>query len=165
MFSILYALLWGVSSAGLERLPVTQKVEGSSPLHPARDFTADKTAVYKSLWPHRLMVRTPPFQGENPGSNPSGAARNQKSPVWVIFYFAQPPDLNRDRSERSARPIREYTIRKIIKTGSVMTSFYRFLLLRIEEASKKSEWGCQNKKPPFWWFFYFFHLFNVGYIF
>ena len=39
-------LPWGVSSAGLERLPVTQKVEGSSPLHPARDFTADKTAVY-----------------------------------------------------------------------------------------------------------------------
>ena len=39
-------LLWGVSSAGLERLPVTQKVEGSSPLHPARDFTAGKTAVY-----------------------------------------------------------------------------------------------------------------------
>ena len=28
-------LPWGVSSAGLERLPVTQKVEGSSPLHPA----------------------------------------------------------------------------------------------------------------------------------
>ena len=27
--------LRGVSSAGLERLPVTQKVEGSSPLHPA----------------------------------------------------------------------------------------------------------------------------------
>ena len=31
-------LLWGVSSAGLERLPVTQKVEGSSPLHPATNF-------------------------------------------------------------------------------------------------------------------------------
>ena len=31
-----------------------------------------------------------------------------------------------------------------------MTSFYRFLLLRIEEASKKSEWGCQKFKPTFW---------------
>ena len=30
--------LRGVSSAGLERLPVTQKVEGSSPLHPASYF-------------------------------------------------------------------------------------------------------------------------------
>ena len=30
------ANIWGVSSAGLERLPVTQKAEGSSPLHPAR---------------------------------------------------------------------------------------------------------------------------------
>ena len=47
LFGISYALLWGVSSAGLERLPVTQKVEGSSPLHPARDFTADKTAVFQ----------------------------------------------------------------------------------------------------------------------
>ena len=27
-----------------------------------------------------------------------------------------------------------------------MTSFYRFLLLRIEEASEKSEWGCQESK-------------------
>ena len=52
------SLLWGVSSAGLERLPVTQKVEGSSPLHPARDFTAaardftaDKTAVYRDPGP------------------------------------------------------------------------------------------------------------------
>lgn len=74
--SIIYALHWGVSSAGLERLPVTQKVEGSSPLHPARIFTAI-SAVFKSPWPHRLMVRTPPFQGENPGSNPSGAAKIQ----------------------------------------------------------------------------------------
>ena len=31
---------WGVSSAGLERLPVTQKVEGSSPLHPASFFVS-----------------------------------------------------------------------------------------------------------------------------
>ena len=30
--------LRGVSSAGLERLPVTQKVEGSSPLHPASNL-------------------------------------------------------------------------------------------------------------------------------
>ena len=37
--------LRGVSSAGLERLPVTQKVEGSSPLHPASYFAAGKTAV------------------------------------------------------------------------------------------------------------------------
>ncbi len=92
------------------------------------------------------MVRTPPFQGENPGSNPSGAAKINKSGKTRFFYFAQPPGLNRDAPERSAWRIREYTIRKIIKTGSVMTSFYRFLLLRIEVASEKSEWGCQNKQ-------------------
>ena len=44
-------LLWGVSSAGLERLPVTQKVEGSSPLHPARDFYRRQTAVLRVLGP------------------------------------------------------------------------------------------------------------------
>ena len=43
--------LRGVSSAGLERLPVTQKVEGSSPLHPARVFTAGETAVLRVLGP------------------------------------------------------------------------------------------------------------------
>ncbi len=43
---IIYTLLWGVSSAGLERLPVTQKVEGSSPLHPARDFTAHRGGIF-----------------------------------------------------------------------------------------------------------------------
>ena len=32
------------------------------------------------------MVRTPPFQGENPGSNPSGAAKNQKTPPCVVFF-------------------------------------------------------------------------------
>ena len=58
---------WGCSSAGLERLPVTQKVAGSSPVNPASFFVL-------SFWPYRLMVRTPPFQGENPGSNPSRAA-------------------------------------------------------------------------------------------
>ena len=38
---------------------------------------------------------------------------------------------------RRAKPerIREYTIRKIIKTEFVNTSFYRFLLLRIKEKS------------------------------
>jgi len=35
-----------------------------------------------------------------------------------------------------------------------MTSFYRFLLLRIEEASEKSEWGCQKSKTPVWVFFW-----------
>lgn len=44
-------LLWGVSSAGLERLPVTQKVEGSSPLHPARDFYRHHMAVFQSSGP------------------------------------------------------------------------------------------------------------------
>ena len=68
---------WGVSSAGLERLPVTQKVEGSSPLHPATIFN----------WPHRLMVRTPPFQGENPGSNPSGAAKIDKTAFLRFFCW------------------------------------------------------------------------------
>ena len=76
--------LRGVSSAGLERLPVTQKVEGSSPLHPARD-SPPVNRRYLETWPHRLMVRTPPFQGENPGSNPSGAAKNQNRPFGSVF--------------------------------------------------------------------------------
>ena len=37
------------------------------------------------FWPHRLMVRTPPFQGENPGSSPGGAAKNQKHPFGCFF--------------------------------------------------------------------------------
>ncbi len=142
-------MLWGVSSAGLERLPVTQKVEGSSPLHPATNFYRRCNGGYIKVWPHRLMVRTPPFQGENPGSNPSGAARNQKHRFFSVFLISvQPPGLNRDRPEcrRHAWPIREYTIRKIIKTEFVNTSFYRFLLLCIEA----SEWGCQKFKPTFW---------------
>ena len=54
--------------------------------------------------------------------------------VWhfllnIVVCLAQ-----KDAPERSAWRIREYTIRKIIKTELVTTSFYRFLLLRIEES-------------------------------
>ena len=72
--------LRGVSSAGLERLPVTQKVAGSSPVNPASFFVL-------SFWPYRLMVRTPPFQGENPGSNPSGAAKIDKTAFLRFFCW------------------------------------------------------------------------------
>ena len=62
------------------------------------------------------MVRTPPFQGENPGSNPSGAAtmssraiyrdasgmprravpeRNYYDHQMVVFILCLPPDENR----------------------------------------------------------------------
>lgn len=81
------------------------------------------------------MVRTPPFQGENPGSNPSGAAKIKRPPFGGRFILLQPPGLNRDAPERSAWRIREYTITKSIKTEFLNTSFYRFLLLRIEGAS------------------------------
>ncbi len=37
---VLDRFLWGCSSAGLERLPVTQKVAGSSPVTPATIFLA-----------------------------------------------------------------------------------------------------------------------------
>ena len=50
------------------------------------------------------MVRTPPFQGENPGSNPSGAAKNQKSPKRVIFYFCF-TDPRRIRSEHQRHAV------------------------------------------------------------
>ena len=80
-------LLWGVSSAGLERLPVTQKVEGSSPLHPATIFLPPQIRRLIKVWPHRLMVRTPPFQGENPGSNPSGAAKNLNTALSGVFCW------------------------------------------------------------------------------
>ena len=89
------------------------------------------------------MVRTPPFQGENPGSNPSGAAKITKSPFGDFFILPKHP--TRIAPERSAWRKREYTIRKIIKTGSGMTSFYRFLLLRIE-ASESGAANNQNKE-------------------
>ncbi len=37
------------------------------------------------FWPHRLMVRTPPFQGENPGSSPGGAAKIKRPPFGGRF--------------------------------------------------------------------------------
>ena len=46
------------------------------------------------FWPHRLMVRTPPFQGENPGSNPSGAAKIKSDPFGSFFILRQSPDGN-----------------------------------------------------------------------
>lgn len=41
------------------------------------------------------MVRTPPFQGENPGSNPSGAAKIKRPPKGGLFILRQSPDENR----------------------------------------------------------------------
>ena len=41
------------------------------------------------------MVRTPPFQGENPGSNPSGAAKIKIDPFGSFFILRQSPDENR----------------------------------------------------------------------
>ena len=79
--------LRGVSSAGLERLPVTQKVEGSSPLHPASFICRHQNGGFIKFRPHRLMVRTPPFQGENPGSNPSGAAKIDKTAFLRFFCW------------------------------------------------------------------------------
>ncbi len=39
------------------------------------------------FWPHRLMVRTPPFQGENPGSSPGGAAKIKRPPFGGRFIL------------------------------------------------------------------------------
>ena len=39
------------------------------------------------FWPHRLMVRTPPFQGENPGSSPGGAAKIDKTAFLRFFCW------------------------------------------------------------------------------
>ena len=41
------------------------------------------------------MVRTPPFQGENPGSNPSGAAKIINHHFGGLFILCLPPDENR----------------------------------------------------------------------
>ena len=62
------------------------------------------------------MVRTPPFQGENPGSNPSGAAKIKRPPFGGRFILLQPPGLNRDAPERSAWRIRRRTINNHSKT-------------------------------------------------
>ena len=67
--------------------------------------------------------------------NPVGAAKNNKRPLGRFLFLLK--QTQPDTPERSAWPIREYTIRKIIKTEFVNTSFYRFLLLCIEA----SEWG------------------------
>ena len=37
------------------------------------------------------MVRTPPFQGENPGSNPSGAAKIINDPNGSFFILQKAP--------------------------------------------------------------------------
>ncbi len=37
------------------------------------------------------MVRTPPFQGENPGSNPSGAAKIKRPPFGGRFILLCTP--------------------------------------------------------------------------
>ena len=42
------------------------------------------------FWPHRLMVRTPPFQGENPGSSPGGAAKIKRPPFGGRFILCVP---------------------------------------------------------------------------
>ena len=49
--------LRGCSSAGLERLPVTQKVEGSSPFNPARNLTAHSDGFFYCWKNHRPWGR------------------------------------------------------------------------------------------------------------
>ena len=77
------------------------------------------------------MVRTPPFQGENPGSNPSGAAKIKRPPFGGRFILLQPPDLNRDGCEATAAaPIRKYTIKKILKNQQMGIFLILFIAYR-----------------------------------
>ena len=63
--------------------------------------------------------------------------------------------LPRSRGTQSVTDerIREYTIRKIIKTEFFNTSFYRFLLLRIEAASPSA---IKIKSPNFLGFYFIY---------
>ena len=79
------------------------------------------------------VVYGQPYQGFE-----SLRLRHKNQTPRRVFYFCVKVG-RRDAPERSAWRIREYTIRKIIKTEFFNTSFYRFLLLRIED---------RNSSPP-----------------
>ena len=58
--SIIYAMLYrGCSSAGLERLPVTQKVAGSSPVNPASNFTSQSRRFLFFMRNNILLINLP----------------------------------------------------------------------------------------------------------
>ena len=87
---------------------------------------------------------------------------NLNRPLWPVLIFSKkgrkdPPECQRygnvpfenevfvgDKPARHAWRIRRRTIRKIIKTEFVNTSFYRFSLLFVEEEPPRPE----NSKPP-----------------
>ena len=80
------------------------------------------------------------FQPSPPLRGPPRPGRG----IQARFRKRSTPKPLRYTPERSAWRIREYTIRKIIKTEFFNTSFYRFLLLCIEE----------KKQPPVWAVFF-----------
>lgn len=55
------------------------------------------------------MVRTPPFQGENPGSNPSGAAKIKRPPKGGRFILPAPhqfePRFTMSKRKRAGRSL------------------------------------------------------------
>lgn len=102
------------------------------------------------FWPHRLMVRTPPFQGENPGSNPSGAAKIINDPNGSFFILPQVPR----RIRQSANGTHGEYADKQLANPQKRICYTRVFAWRLIIVYQGGEWGCQNNKPPFWWFLF-----------
>ena len=103
------------------------------------------------FWPHRLMVRTPPFQGENPGSNPSGAAKIINDPNGSFFILPQVPR----RIRQSANGTHGEYADKQLANPQKRICYIRVFAWRLIIVYQGGEWGCQNKMTTIWWSFYF----------
>lgn len=98
------------------------------------------------------MVRTPPFQGENPGSNPSGAARNQKYHRSVVFLisFGAPLGLrasaigtqHENADEQLANPQKRICLIEFLHLGLIIVC-------------QGSGGAAKIKRPPFGGLFIF----------
>ena len=80
--------LRGVSSAGLERLPVTQKVEGSSPFTPAIEYEGPFGALFSLFSKHLQEFVT----RDVPDVPQSGRRRRSRrmSDEMCISHFTNP---------------------------------------------------------------------------
>ena len=76
----------GLSLACVKRGRASQAL-GSTPKKRLKLLHIFDTVV-KAIWSHRLMVRTPGFHPDNPGSIPGGITKAKSSDIHVwAFYF------------------------------------------------------------------------------
>lgn len=96
------------------------------------------------FWPHRLMVRTPPFQGENPGSNPSGAAKIINDPNGSFFILPQVPR----RIRQSANGTHGEYADKQLANPQKRICYIRVFAWCLIIVYQGGEWGCPNNNAP-----------------